>query len=218
LRHHVLGQVRAAVAGLLAASAIVDERELLSVLAWCPGTVGGVGDARNRVAAARRRLYVDGPQWTRAEGDFARISLPRTHGDVLRDLLVAERAGTVVEIGLAYGASALAIGEALRSATAPSHVIIDPFQTREFSGAGRDVLREAGLDAISRLIEEPSSAALPELVADGLTADAASLDGSHRFHEVFLDLYYLRMIVRPGGLVVLDDTGCLPWRPPHTTS
>ena len=64
------------------------------------------------------------------EGDFARISLPRSHGDVLRDLLIEERAGTVVEIGLAYGASALAIGEALRSATAPWHVIIDPFQTR----------------------------------------------------------------------------------------
>ena len=67
-------------------------------------------------------------------------------------------------------------------------MIIDPFQTREFSCAGRDVLREAGLDAISQLIEEPSSAALPELVADGLTADAAFVDGSHRFHEVLLDL------------------------------
>jgi predicted O-methyltransferase YrrM len=139
------------------------------------------------------------------EGDFARISLPRSHGDVLRDLLIDERAGTVVEIGLAYGASALAIGEALRSATAPWHVIIDPFQTREFSGAGRHVLREAGLESTSQLIQGPSSVALPGLVAAGLTADAAFVDGSHRFHEVLLDLYYLRMIVRPGGLVVLDD-------------
>jgi predicted O-methyltransferase YrrM len=31
------------------------------------------------------------------------------------------------------------------------------------------------------------------------------VDGSHVFHNVFVDLYYLRMIVRPGGLVVLDD-------------
>ena len=44
------------------------------------------------------------------------------------------------------------------------------------------------------------------LVADGFVADAAFVDGSHRFHEVFLDLYYLRKIVRPGGLVVLDDS------------
>jgi predicted O-methyltransferase YrrM len=164
-----------------------------------------VDDARNRVVDTRRRLYADGPQWTRAEGDFARISLPRAEGDVLRDLLLTERVGTVVEIGLAYGASALAIGEALQRAAAPWYVIVDPFQTREFSGAGWDVLREAGLDAISQLIEEPSSVALPALMTDGLRADAAFVDGSHRFHEVFLDLYYLRKLVRPGGLVVLDD-------------
>jgi hypothetical protein len=30
-------------------------------------------------------------------------------------------------------------------------------------------------------------------------------DGSHIFHNVFVDLFYLREIVRPGGLVVLDD-------------
>jgi predicted O-methyltransferase YrrM len=47
--------------------------------------------------------------------------------------------------------------------------------------------------------------ALPQLVAEGLTADAAFVDGSHRFHEVFVDLYFLRKIVRPGGIVVLDD-------------
>ncbi|HZD69900.1 MAG TPA: hypothetical protein VFA45_13645 [Actinomycetes bacterium] len=31
------------------------------------------------------------------------------------------------------------------------------------------------------------------------------VDGSHRFHEVFVDLYFLRKIVRPGGVIVLDD-------------
>jgi predicted O-methyltransferase YrrM len=38
-----------------------------------------------------------------------------------------------------------------------------------------------------------------------LTADAAFVDGSHRFHEVFVDLYFLRKLVRPGGLIILDD-------------
>lgn len=31
------------------------------------------------------------------------------------------------------------------------------------------------------------------------------VDGSHLFHNVFVDLFYLREIVRPGGLVILDD-------------
>jgi hypothetical protein len=47
--------------------------------------------------------------------------------------------------------------------------------------------------------------ALPQLIAEGLTADAAFVDGSHRFHEVFVDLYFLRKIVRPSGVIVLDD-------------
>ncbi len=41
---------------------------------------------------------------------------------------------------------------------------------------------------------------------DGFVADAALVDGSHTFHNVFVDLYFLRQIVRPGGLVILD--GC----------
>jgi len=51
----------------------------------------------------------------------------------------------------------------------------------------------------------PSSIALAQLAAEGFIADAAFVDGSHRFHEVFVDLYFLRKIVRPGGLIVLDD-------------
>jgi predicted O-methyltransferase YrrM len=67
------------------------------------------------------------------------------------------------------------------------------------------VLRSAGLDTIARLVLQPSSIALPQLIAEGFTADAAFIDGSHRFHEVFVDLYFLRKIVRPGGIIVLDD-------------
>jgi len=47
--------------------------------------------------------------------------------------------------------------------------------------------------------------ALPQLIAEGLIADAAFVDGSHRFHEVFVDLCFLRKIVRPGGIIALDD-------------
>jgi hypothetical protein len=50
----------------------------------------------------------------------------------------------------------------------------------------------------------PSSIALAQLAAEGLIADAAFVDGSHRFHEVFVDPYFLRKIVRPGGLIVLN--------------
>ncbi|MDG4789996.1 class I SAM-dependent methyltransferase [Micromonospora sp. WMMD1102] len=170
-----------------------------------------------RVRAVRRRLAQDGPPWTRPhERDFETVALPERDCDLLRDLLIAERAETVVEVGLAYASSALAIGEALITVDPPNprHVIVDPFQAHAYSDVGWDLLRAAGLDSIARLMRVQSSVALPELVAEGFVADAAFVDGSHRFHEVFVDLYFLRRIVRPGGLVVLDDD----WTPSVRTA
>jgi predicted O-methyltransferase YrrM len=162
-----------------------------------------------QVREVRRRLARDGPPWTRqgAAGDFETVTMPERDCDALRDLLVAEGVERVVEVGLAYGRSALAIGEALVSVAArrPLHVVIDPFQATEWSNVGWELLRAAGLDTIARLLLQPSSLALPQLVAEGLVADAAFVDGSHRFHEVFVDLSFLRKLVRAGGLVVVDD-------------
>ena len=161
-----------------------------------------------RVREVRARLRREGPERTRGpELDFATVTLPETDCDLLRDLLIAEDARTVVEVGLAYGSSALAIGEALLTVGSPRarHVVIDPFQLQAYGDVGWDLLRSAGLDTITTRLDAWSSAALPRLVADGLVADAAFVDGSHRFHEVFVDLYFLRRIVRPGGLIVIDD-------------
>ncbi|GAA1501111.1 hypothetical protein GCM10009827_009180 [Dactylosporangium maewongense] len=170
-----------------------------------------------RVREVRRRLAQDGPPWTRDhELDFQTVTMPERDCDLLRDLLIADGAGTVVEVGLAYASSALAVGEALVTVDPPHprHVIVDPFQDQAYSDVGWDLLRAAGLDSIATLMRSPSSAALPELVSEGFTADAAFVDGSHRFHEVFVDLYFLRKIVRPGGLVVMDDD----WTPSVRTA
>jgi predicted O-methyltransferase YrrM len=161
-----------------------------------------------RVRAVRSRLVREGPAWTRGgERDFETVTLPERDCDLLCDLLISEKVQTVVEIGLGYGSSALAVGEALLTVGSahPRHIVIDPFQQRAFANVGWDLLCSAGLDSIATLMTAPSSIALPELVTDGVIADAAFVDGSHRFHEVFVDLYFLREIVRPGGLVVVDD-------------
>lgn len=170
-----------------------------------------------RVREVRRRLVRDGPPWTRErERDFETVSLPESDCDLVRDLLISERAQTVVEVGLAYASSALAIGEALLAVDAPRprHVIIDPLQRSAWSNVGWDLLRAAGLDSIATLVLAPSSIALPGLVTEPLVADAAFVDGSHRFHEVFVDLYFARKLVRPGGLVIVDDD----WTPSVRTA
>jgi predicted O-methyltransferase YrrM len=167
-----------------------------------------IGTRIGRVRAVRTQLFEDGPPRGRPiDGDFERVALPAADCDALRDALIAEGARQVIEIGMAYGASALAIGEALLTTTGPeaTHLIVDPFQATAYANVGWDALVAAGLSDRTRLLTEPSSVALPRLLADGLVADAAFVDGSHRFHEVFVDLYFLRKLVRPGGLVVLDD-------------
>lgn len=117
--------------------------------------------ALDPIRDARRRLAASGPPRVREDGDFDRVSLPAEDGDVLRDLLMEEDAATVVEIGLAYGASALAISEALVAGhgSACRHLIVDAFQ-EQFHDAGWTAL---------------------------------------------VDLFFLGWLVRPGGLVVLDD-------------
>ena len=189
------------------------------------------GDRLGRVRSVRAQLSAEGPAYCRPiVGDFECVALPAPDCDRLRDALVAQAARVVIEIGLAYGSSALAIGEALLTTRGSDsrHIIIDAFQATAFSNIGWQTLLAAGLAGQARLITEPSSMALPGLVAEGVVADAAFVDGSHRFHEVFVDLYFLRKLVRPRGLIVLDDTAWpsvsaalryydvnLDWQPVH---
>jgi hypothetical protein len=58
------------------------------------------------VQSLRWQLAAVGPSKLHAEGDFDRVSIPDSDGDALRDLLLASKARSVIEIGLAYGSSA----------------------------------------------------------------------------------------------------------------
>ena len=167
-------------------------------------------DRLEQVRAVRAELHAAGPKRRRpAAGDFERVALPEADCDILRDVLVAHGAHVVIEVGLAYGSSALAIGEALCSTGGArvSHIVIDPFQSTAYDDVGWDAMRAAGLAEQATLLREASSIALARLAGDEFVADAAFVDGSHRFHEVFVDLYFLRKLVRPGGPIILDDTG-----------
>ena len=169
----------------------------------------GVPDTTERVIAvreARRRLAEQGPRLSRSEGDFERVALPHADCDVLRDLLLQERPRVVIEIGLAYGGSALATAEALvaQDRDDPRHLIIDAYQD-QFQNVGWEAILSAGLEQVCELIPERSQIALPRMLAEGVVADAAFVDGSHIFHNVFVDLHFLRELVRPGGLIILDD-------------
>jgi predicted O-methyltransferase YrrM len=169
---------------------------------------------------AREALYTSGR--TIGEDGQPReiwpVGLTRERGEALRDLVVRERAVHCVETGFAYGLSASfllegsLVVEPTEATASPRVTSIDPFQTSQWRGAGRRFLRDAGTDALHRLIEERSEAALPRLIAEARGShpfDLAFIDGDHRFEGVFLDIFYARRLVGNGNLIVVDDA----WMP-----
>lgn len=145
--------------------------------------------------------------------DLAPHSIERAQGEALRDLAIAEGAERTIEVGLALGMSALFLCQAVLP-RGGRHVAIDPFQAESWNGAGMRTLREAGVEELVEVIEEESQLALPRLVAEGREFDLAFVDGDHRFEGVFLDLYFMTRLVRPGGLIVVDDM----WMPAVRTA
>ncbi len=156
------------------------------------------------------RLVRDGAVVAKADGTTHTIfpvAVSAKDGDVLRKWVVHEGARHTIEIGLGYGMSALYICEGLvaNDHADARHVVIDPFQTSRFADCGLQALAEAGLTFLVEHHVEKSHIVLPRLLSEGRHFDLGFVDGNHRFDGVFVDLYYLGLLVRRGGIIILDD-------------
>ena len=156
------------------------------------------------------RLVRDGTAVARSDGSVHRlfpVAVSEAEGEALRERVTREGATKTIEVGLGYGISALFIGEALIASGDPSarHVVVDPHQATRFAGCGLQFLDEAGLGEQVEFHAEESQIALPRFLTEGRSFDLAFVDGNHRFDGVFLDLVYLGRLVRPGGIVFVDD-------------
>jgi predicted O-methyltransferase YrrM len=131
-------------------------------------------------------------------------------GREIRGLAIAENVGTTLEVGLGLGLGTLSLCEALLEVgrSDARHVVVEPFPD-DFGGAGMRTVRAAGVEGIVELLPEESQLALPRLASEGRSFDLALIDGDHRFEGVFLDLCFADRLVRPWGLVIVDDT----WMP-----
>ena len=173
------------------------------------------GPDADRLAAYLDEAYRRGDVRT-PDGDsigLAPHSIEREQGEAMRELAVAEGAERTIEVGLALGMSALFLCQAV-IVHGGSHVAIDPFQEASWRLAGVMALADAGVRELVEVLEEESQLALPRLVAEGREFDFAFVDGDHRFESVLLDLYYMTRLVRPRGLIVVDDM----WMPSIRTA
>jgi predicted O-methyltransferase YrrM len=156
------------------------------------------------------RLLVDGTAVARSDGSVHSlfpVAVGAAEGEALRSWVLRERAASTIEVGLGYGIAALHILAGLleNGAATARHVAIDPHQATRFAGCGLQFLEEAGVLELVEFHVEESQIALPRFVSEGRSFDLAFVDGNHRFDGVFLDLVYLGRLVRPGGVVFLDD-------------
>jgi predicted O-methyltransferase YrrM len=131
----------------------------------------------------------------------------RRQGEGLRNLVVSEGATQTLEVGFALGLSCLHMCSGLlrNGAAEPRHVAIDHTEAEYWGNVGRLLVERAGLADLVELIELPSQVALPRLQLEGRRFDLAFVDGDHRFDPAFVDLYFTTKLVRPGGLIIVDD-------------
>jgi hypothetical protein len=137
-----------------------------------------------------------------------RANMDVGEGAMISKAWKAAKAATTLEIGLAYGVSALFACDALAEIgrTPRRHIVIDPSQLDVWHNIGLRNLREAGHADFVEHIAKGSELALPELLAGGLKVDAAIVDGYHTFDHALVDCFYVTRMLRVGGIMVLDDT------------
>jgi predicted O-methyltransferase YrrM len=130
-------------------------------------------------------------------------------GEALQRLIRARRPQVTLEVGLAFGVSALFICEALAEVGGRTHIAIDPHQ-RQWDNLGLRHLERAGFGHLIEHHEVPSYRALPALEAAGRRIDFAFIDGWHTFDYAMVDFFYIDRLLVPGGVLVLDDAWSYP--------
>lgn len=126
---------------------------------------------------------------------------------VLREIIKSFSCQRTMEIGLAFGGSALTILATLKETSKDSfhHTAIDPFQCTLWHSSALTVIEKDGFSAHFSHYNEPSSLALPAMVKEKKQFDLIYIDGSHIFEDVFIDFYYSSILLSQNGIVVFDD-------------
>jgi predicted O-methyltransferase YrrM len=132
-------------------------------------------------------------------------SISMDEASFITELVKETRPKVSLEVGLAYGISALAIFEGVDKAIFQKHICIDPYQTG-WGGVGLYNLERAGVSRFVEFHEARSYEALPRIIAGGESVDFAFIDGWHTFDYTLVDFFLIDKLLRVGGVVVLDDS------------
>jgi predicted O-methyltransferase YrrM len=135
-----------------------------------------------------------------------RSNITREEGEFSTEIIAGLMPNATLEVGLAYGISALFICQAIKKYSNARHIIIDPSQNTDWGGLGLYSLKRAGYEEIIDFYEKPSQTVLPQLEAMGVKVDFAFIDGWHTFDHTLVDFFYIDKLLNIGGVVAFDDS------------
>ena len=134
------------------------------------------------------------------------FQVPPEVGEFLRSVVTEVKPVTSLEVGLAFGISALCICDGLEQTPRTRHIVIDPGQLQEpFKGQGLHNLKLAGYGDLIDFRNQSSHLALPKLEEEKCQVDFAFIDGIHSFDHTLVDFFHVDRLLRVGGVVAFDD-------------
>jgi len=153
------------------------------------------------------RNILDSGIVTTADGESVplRAHVEETSCYLLQYLIRLYRPRRFVEVGFAYGISAMAMMSAASHAKGLSYTIIDATQSTLWQGIGLANMERAGFSGRYTFMEQYSELALPDLYRRGEKLEFAFIDGYHTFDQTLIDFYYVNKMLVSGGVVVFDD-------------
>jgi predicted O-methyltransferase YrrM len=121
------------------------------------------------------------------------------------DLCCSLKSRATLEIGFAYGFSALFFLAGAAKNGAGRHTAIDPFEVSHWHGIGLANIGAADAESSFRLISDRSDHAATDLARQNSSFDIIFIDGNHRFDDALVDFYLYAPLCKVEGLIIFDD-------------
>lgn len=149
------------------------------------------------------KLIIDTIKRVNLDNNITKInsSIKSQEGNYIKDMIQKYSLKSCLEIGFAFGISAMYI---LSSDTDIKLISIDPFQSTQWNNSGKKLLKELNLHQRHKCIEDKSYIALPSLL-EKHKFDFIFIDGWHTFDYTLLDFFYSFLLLNVGGIIIIDD-------------
>lgn len=130
-------------------------------------------------------------------------NIRKAEGNYISQTVEKNKFTKCLEVGMAFGISAFYI----LSNQDANLTSIDPNQSTQWASNGINLLREFGYEKRHHLIEAKSYVALPEILQKNgpKSFDFMFIDGFHTFDYTLLDFFYSDLLLKVGGIIVIDD-------------